>query len=480
MPLPLVFLLAFRPETPRILIAPLAPLKKDGPLPTSSIGDQFANQLDEDGRAQPIVWGLTDVAFRTSALEGKLGDVPVLPTRAQALDVGKRLGTAYVLVYRSERKDGRLDASAELLQDGRTVWKDTKSMSAAHGTSPNDDDTASSIARTWLLLMTTGPLKALPPKKTAITPPPTTGQNPVVVVEPPPLPPPTTDLQALETRLGALTKTGKLGEARAIARDAVDANPLSPGPRSLLVRLLAAQGDAAGAAEEARRAAELMPDQPVLRADAVRRLLGIGKVREAKAALGGLSDDPATRRLSAEVALSEGDAETAIRDVEPLLKTGDDPQAHLLRGLARARLGGAEGAAADMKAWAEGTPDPLARGEGYTFARRTLGAMAERAAESIMPLLSRAGSQPKSGAVRDELDEAQRQAQARAACWAALPPPEGPQGAHDAWSLAHRLMALVAADVRSFLSGSGDALTSARIDLGEAKRAMKEAHEKGG
>lgn len=494
--LPSLFFLTLAAQAPpRLLIVPLVPTKKDGPAPNSGLGNHFAELLDDDGRTFPIVWGLTDPVFRPQALEGRLGEVPNLPTREQALGVAKRLGASYVLLYRSEAKNGNLDASAELVQDGHTVWRDQKSMSVKHGKAQSDDDTAASIARTWVELLTTknGPLKALPPKKTAATPPPTPGQNPVVVATPHVTPPPpkvpavkpaehpTTNLGDLDARLDTLVKQGKPEAARALARDAVDADPLSPGPRTALVRLLASQGDAAGAAEEARRAADLMPDQPALRIDAARRLLAIGRTKEAQDEANELRarrpDDPGARRLSAEVALALDDAPTAAREMETLLKAGDDPQAHLLRGIARARLGGAEGAAADIKAWADATPEGPAKADGYALAERSLGAMARKASEDVLPLLQRAAAQPKSGAVHDGLDEAQRQAQARAAAFAALPV-EGPAARHDAWALAHRLMALVAADLRAYLADGGeDALTSARLDLGEAKRAMAKAAE---
>ncbi len=486
MPLPTLLFLTFAPQTPpRLLVAPLVPTKKDGPVPSPGLGNHFAELLDDDGRTFPIVWGLSDPVFRPQALEGKLGEVPNLPTREQAIGVARRLGANYVLLYRSERKNGNLDASAELLQDGRTVWRDQKSMNVKLGNAQSDDDTVASIARTWVQLLTTkdGPLKSLTPKKTPSTPAPTPGQKPIVVTPPPPkinpVVRPTTNLDDLDARLDTLLKQGKPEAARALARDAVDADPLSPGPRTALVRLLAAQGDSAGAAEEARRAADLMPDQPALRTDAARRLLAIGRTKDAQEQANELRarrpDDPGARRLSAEVALSLGDAATAAREMESLLKVGEDPEARLLRGVARAQLGGAEGAAADLKVWATATPEGSAKADGYAFAERSLGAMAERAANGILPLLQRAAAQPKSGAVRDELDEAQRQAQARAAAFAALPT-EGPAARHDAWALAHRLMALVAADLRAFLADGGeDALTSARLDLGEAKRAMAKA-----
>lgn len=483
MPTPLFALVLLAPtfDAPRLLIAPLAPAKKGGPTPSSALGGQLANEFEEDGRTAPVVWGLTDPIFRSAALDGKLGDVPLLPTRAQALNVGRKLGAGYVLLYRSEYKDGSLNASAELVQDGRTIWKDAKNMGATLNNAQNNDDAAASIARTWVLLLSTGPLKGLPSKKAAATPPPTQGQTPIKADDPPPPPPPTTNVGDLEARLSALTKGGKHDAARALARDAVDADPLSPAPRMALVRLLAAQGDPDGAAEQARRAADLMPDQAELRIDAARRLLAIGKVREAHEQANELRarmpEDKAARRLSAEVALAEDDGETAIREIEPILKAGDDPQSLLLRGLARARLGGADGAAADLKAWSTATSDPVARAEGYGYARRMLGAMAERASEKMLPLLQRATAQPKSGAVRDELDEVQRQAQARTAAWAALTAPAGDQKQHDAWSLAHRLLTLATADLRAYLGGNEEALTAARIDLGEAKRAMKEARQ---
>ena len=476
--LPLAFLLALSPVAPRLLVAPLAPAKKDGPAPDPSLGNHLAQQMEDDGRTTPIVWGLSDPIFRPLALDGKLGDVPVLPTRAQAVEIARKLGADYVLLYQSSGKDGKLNASAELLQDGRTVWRDQQTMATVLGSDRSEDDSAASVARTWVLKMTTqnGPLKGLEPKKAATTPDATRGQSPVVVVAPPP--PVPTNLADLDARLAALVKSGRPDSARALARDAVDADPLSPGPRGALVRLLASQGDAAGAAEEARRAADLMPEEPALRVDAVRRLLGIGKLKEARDGANELRarrpDDPNARRLGAEVALAEDDAASAVREMEALLKLGDDPQARLLRGLGRARLGGTDGAAADVKAWAEATPPGAARADGYAFAERLLGAMAERASAAIQPLLQRAAAQPKSGAVRDELDESQRQSQARAAAFAALPV-EGSAARHDAWALAHRQMALVAADLRAFLAGGDDALTSARLDLGEARRAMRMA-----
>ncbi|RYG26359.1 hypothetical protein EON82_03680 [bacterium] len=468
-------LLSYRTEVPRILIAPLAPAKKDGPLPTMSVANYLATEFDGDGRALPIVWGLSDPIFRPIALEGKLGDVPNFPTKAKAIEVARKLGAPYVLVYNSDRKDGRLNASAELISDGRTVWKDSKSMNAMKGNAQSEDDTAASIARTWVQILNAGPLKGLTPKKAAATPDATPGQKPIVV-EPTPPPQVATNVESLDARINDLTKAGKNEAALALARDAVDSDPLSPGARTCLVRLLAAQGNPEAAAEEARRAAELLPERPELRIDAVHRLIAIDKLREAHDQVNELRarqpEDKGVRKLAAEVALAQDDAETAVRELEPILREGDDPHARLLRGLARARLGGSEGAVADLKAWSSTTTE---RNEGYLYARRMLSEMAERAADAMPALLQRAAVQPKAGAVRDELDTAQRQAQSRAAAWASLVPLEGMQASHDAWTLAHRLMSLVAADLRAFLGGSEEALTSARIDLGEAKRAMKDA-----
>lgn len=482
MPALLAWALLWAPPSapPRLLIAPLVPLKKDGPIPSSSLGNHLAEEFDTDGRTTPIMWGLSDAIFRPAVLEGKLGDVPNLPTRAQALDVARRLGANYVFVYRSDRKDGKLNASGELIVDGRSVWKDAKSMNAMLGSKDSDEDTAASIARTWVQLLITDSLKTLTPKKAATTPDATQGQSPVVITTTPP-PPVVTDLSGLEARIGDLMRAGKPDAALALARDAVDADPLSPAARMALVQLLSNQGHPDIAADEARRAADMLPDKPELRIDAVRRLIAVDKLQDAHNQVNELRarfpEEKSTRRLAAELALAEDDGETAIRELDPILKAGDDPEARLLRGLGRARLGGTEGAVADIKAWAAATTDRTA---GYAFALRTLSAMAEKAADTIPSLLQRAAVQPKSGAVRDDLDAAQRQAQARAAAWEAIPVPEGGQARHDSWALAHRMMSLVAADLRSFLSGSEDALTAARIDLGEAKQAMKVAAQKKG
>lgn len=477
MPVTLLALAALAPlargaaETPRILIVPLTPLKKDGPKPNSTIGNRLAQEFDQDGRTSSIVWGISDPVFRAAALDGKLGNnVPDLPTRDQALDVARRLGAPYVLVYRSQFKGDLIEANAELLSEGRAVWKDSKSMSAK-----NEQDALSSIARTWVVLMTTGPLKSLAPKVQTSTPTATEGQQPIVVAQPT-APSTVPTGPSLESRVATLVKEGHAEAARALARDAVDASPLAPEPRGVLIRLLDAQGSPELAADEARRAADLI-GTPELRADAVRRLVAIGRMADAREQLNEMRarapEDKSTRRLAAEIALIADDVATALEEADALLKAGDDPEAHLLRGLARARLGGADGAAADAKAWAAGSKDDaLARG--MTFATQILGACAERAADAFPTIMQKAVVQPKAAVVHDELDEFARQAQARAAFWAALPAPT-PRTAYDSWALAHRLMSLVAADLNDFLGGNQDALTSARIDLGEAKRAMKTA-----
>jgi tetratricopeptide (TPR) repeat protein len=475
MPAPLLalLLLAQRGDSPRILIAALAPAKKETALPNLAIADHLAEEFEGDGRTFPIVWGLTDAVFRPAALEGRLGNVPTLPTRLEALEVAKKLGASYVLFYHSNRKDGKLNASAELLIDGRTVWKDSKSMSASLGSKQSDQDTAASIARTWVQILNVEVLKGLTPKKIAVTPDPTPGQKPVIV-ETPVAPPVATGQNGLQARIDSLTKAGKPQAALALARDAVDADPLSASPRLSLIALLSFQGDVKGAAEESRKAAELMPEKTELRVEAIRRLIGVGKNKEAREQVNELiarrPEDKDARRLAAEVALADNDAAGAVLELEPLLRDGDDTRAHLLRGLARAQLGGADGAVADLKAWANGETD---RTSDYLFAQQTLGRMAERAAAAMPALMQRAAVQPKSAAVRDDLDSFQRGAQARSAAWEAIAPPASLRAKHDDWSLAHRLMSLAAADLRAFIGGNDDAQTAARIDLGEAVRAMK-------
>lgn len=466
---------------PQLLIVQAMSPVKDDSDPNVPIANFLAQEIEEAGRLSPIVWSLTDPTFRKATLDGKLKALPDKPKESDIMGAAKALGADFVIICQATRTAASVKSNARLLRSGREIWKDNETMRVDSAEGYDSSGTAQSIARTFLLKMTPS-IKDLPVKTKVVTPPPEQGQAP----EPPPVEPPKptkTDNTKLKSDVQGLVQTKQYSLAIAMLRDAIDIDPLDAERRTMLIDLLR-QSDAAAAASEAARAGDLLPDKAEFRILEARAWMQAGRTKEAQEALNeAIARAPeatTTRLLLAELALNQGDPEKALPHLDQTIKNDPNAEAFFLRALCRSLLGGADGAKLDLAEMAktkEAKPTPLDVQRRYSLAISILDKWLVKSEDSTRTLISRAIVKPKDAEVRDGVAEAQRLVAARIAFLTALPHPAESQKTFDRWLLAHRLMAQSLMDVQNFMAGDSEALTDARLNLGEAIKQSATARE---
>lgn len=461
-------------DVPKVLVIQgKVPVTKDGD-PNLQIANVLAQEVNDAGKLNSIVWSMTDVNFRTAVLEGKVRIPNDAPKIADAFPVAHAFGADYVLLI-DVAKDGKVvRARANLFRGGKSIWKDVQEMSAETSGKYDADSTGSSLARTIVLRMNNGPLKSLQAQTRVETPEPARGQAPVPV--PPPTEPSTPKSPAadIRARVAVLMREKNVTGAVSAARDAIDLAPFEPEPRLVLIDLLMDR-DPALAAAEARRAANLLPDRGDLRLLAARAWMKAGKSKEAQddlnQAVVRAPDSAATRLLLAEVALQQGKPETALPHLDQSIKSEPSAEAHFLRAICRAMLGGTDGVALDLKAIEKPSPEDVERR--HRFAVERLAPLFDDLSADVRGLIQRAIVKPKDAEVREALDNDLRLLAARTALLQGLPAPATAQKGHDRLLLAHRLLTQSLLDLQRMTGGETDALTDARMNLGEAIKQAK-------
>ena len=466
---------------PQILISPVKK-SKTAPDPNLSIANYLAQDFDEDGRVSPVVWGYGDPVFRDAALDGKIQHAGSAPNLQTSLDAAAALGAPYVLIYNTEPKSGGVMGHAELYVNGHLRWKDDLQMSTKHGGDEEVDDVAASLAHSWVILLNTGAFKQLTARPKNSTPVPSPGQAPPVVQAPPQAPAAAIESVAdFQSEVRALEERGQNSQALIRARDAIDAHPMSPELRLVLVRLLEVQGQLTEAAHQATRAAELMPENHELRLSAIRDLLASGQQQEAKQELNEIlarqPNDATTLLLQGQTYLAIGRPDEALSAIDHLLDISPSPQALYWRAVTRALLGGADGVLQDAEIYKKAPmADGVAGGE-YSFAMDVLDTATKNGFTQTLRLFSLASTDAQGAQFRAQLDAAIRTTEARANFLSAFPAPEYGKKSNSQRLLAQKLLDECLADLLDFAkSGSEDSVTDARINLGEAMKQSKAAN----
>src|SRR5262249_32772432 len=113
---------------PKVLVVQLQhPLVKDAD-PNLPLANVLAQQIDDDGKLNSIVWSMTDPTFREAALGGKMRHLSDHPKPADTIDVANQLGAEYLLVCDAEKKLKNVLANTKLYHNGREVWQDKETM----------------------------------------------------------------------------------------------------------------------------------------------------------------------------------------------------------------------------------------------------------------------------------------------------------------------------------------------------------------
>lgn len=483
---PLVLLVCFALAgavlaAPEMLIVQVLQETKDGTNPNVPMYGEIAQELDNDGRVNTIVWSVTDPVFRIATEEGKIKPGP-RPTPEGGRDVVRRLKIAYLLVFTAVRDGDFVTAKAGLYRgaSSRPIWTDEKTMSVTVGGAPDTASLASTIGRTWTRLLAQGPLKDLPPRPAVAEPPPAAGAQPPVtpLAEAPREP----DFSVRFAEADKLLETGDPYGAVLLLRDLADANPLHAECRVRLIQALMRADEPAMAADEARRAAALLPDRPALRVLAVEALLQDGKLAEARAevtgAIGRNPTDPAAHLLSGYLSLLAYETSSATQSFG---------QSQALRASWPAALGLACAAAldADPKA-CHGHLARLAE-LGYdaedparaVWARRLTPVLAEaikRFGDDARSFLQRARARREADETKVEHARLARVAEGLQALIERLGFPEGQTTTRDVVLLGIKQSRLFLVDMGGYLeSADAQTLTDASITLNEALKNLKDA-----
>jgi tetratricopeptide (TPR) repeat protein len=239
--------------------------------PNLIVDQALAEELATVGKVKPVLWQREDPTIREALRVGRIRTLPQNPSPAEVIQVANAIGCIYVAVVRVTHVGALLDGSLDLYRDGRRIWQTTASTAIVRDGSIDKLSTIRSVASTWAAKMNVEPLKDLAgiPADAPIGPPLVTTYG-------------SQDAPQAPYDLGkkALDE-GRAWEAVVLLRDAVDAEPLDPLRRIALIEALRLAGHPFLAAQEAQRAAELIPTEPRLLAMAAQSWLQGGQVEKA-------------------------------------------------------------------------------------------------------------------------------------------------------------------------------------------------------
>lgn len=497
----------------RVLIVPKKPKDANAAAPESSLASYLAQELSQDGRVKPIVWGLSDPTFREAALQGKISESIDVPTPAEAVKAAKVLGVTYLVFYDGRTDKQQLEASAELVavSGGRKSWTDQRTVGQITAGRYDRLGSAASIARTWSVMLIDGPFRTLtkpvkvetpvadPGQAAPIqtpdggTPKNTTPQNnpPKNPTQPnanpikPPVtnptvtpkdttPPKPAEKVDLAKRVESLRRPGYDAQAVTFLRDQVYLNPLDPEPRRRLIELLVDLGEIKSAAAEARRASELLPNSPEFRRLAIQSLIQTNQLDEAREAVNAMlareGARPEILTLAAEVDLRALRIEAALSDLDRAIQTEPTGERYYLRAIVRALLGGEDGLKRDFEVSRQREttlPEEEIRRR-YRIALGTFYSSVTATLKSLPSFIQKLSVRPKDPDLRAEWERYRRECESRTAFLALTYGANHHRKSHDGLVLAHQLLKLSLLDLASLMDGNEESVTDARINLGEA------------
>lgn len=480
----------------------------------------MAQELDDEGRVIPIAWSLSDPVFRAAVDDRHVTNPETFPDLDAAQQMASKLRIQYVLAFQIWRKEGMCYSRAKLYRAGKEVWKDpdvtdieiqnrrtalenqrknaqasgaevvefdqdlldSRTLEVSVGRAGLDfDSTYRSLARTYSHLLGAGPLKAYPARPRAKPTEENPAQKPIEVVAPPPT---QVDNQALLQQVMQLLASGKGDEALGLLRDAVDAEPMDIERRRALISSLSQLGRQQQAAEEARRAAALLPAEIGFRLMAARAWLALDNLAEAtndlNEAVARAPQSAETRMLLAEIHLFKAEPEPALSHLDFLAESSPSVEVFVRRALAQALQGHRAEAEADLLRASEAglAKDPPGEPARFALCAQVVDPALVRLGDAGRELMQRARAKPEDPEAATEQRDLLARAEAIAAVLGALPAPAKSKPSAEHRLLALRLFAQSFADLGSFLTESDpELLTDATINLGEAIKAAKIAQE---
>jgi len=454
--------------------------------PNTPIADFLAEILAEDGRVKPVVWSLTDPIFRTRVDEDRTLGLAEGATPDRVRRAARAFGSDYVIWVQASRKGDRLAGRLELFRgaEGRAFWSDERILSVTNEGATDWDNATASLARTWSQLMAQGPLKGLASRPAP--PPETTKPAGETTPTAAPVPRRSEFNPEVLARAQSLARSDQVTEGILLLRDAVDGAPLNVDARKALIEALLAANLLDMAADEARRAATILPEAGRFRLVAARAWLRLNRPEEAQIdlneALARDAGGPETQVLVGDLRMAQGDAVAARSAYEQALASGPSFDAQFGRGLAAVALGDVETARKDLSTLPAASDTELvnARLRALEALARGFGPVADGLRQVQQG--TRRAVRPSDLAVR--FANLRRRADALSVLAEFLPQPPPPPGGAPAspghWALATSLLVQSGAETAALLGGDNEAGADSAITLGEAMRQAEVARGENG
>lgn len=467
---------------PKVLVVQLRPDLKENQTHVL-LNDLLAREIATANRVDTIAMGEFDLTFRKAIQDGLVRQVPERPTLDEAIAIAKTLGCEYVAMVESFAEDGSLKGKCALYRGSRRIWQDNMQLGAMVSSGNDPDAAARSLARTWALKIDSEAFRDLPTKPRQETPDPMPGDiAPVPAQAAAPPSDDAVDNARLFAEVDRLTRAGQRVQAIAVLRDGVDAMPLDVRRRKALIDALMGAERPEDAAEEARRAALLFPDDDEIRSLAANAWLTAGDETQARRDLNAaIVRDPgnnAARSLLADTCLREMRVAEALSHLQ-ILTNGPADKGTLQKQALAYALSGEVSAMEQSLNRAKGAPEPnggmLAT---YALVAETVDAATQTSATDIRSMFQRAIVRREDPEVAEILGSQQALISARLLYLDSWTPPARHAGSHGRRLLALKLLAQSLTGLKAYLSDGADGtLTDARLDLGEALKQLTTARD---
>lgn len=292
--------------------------------PNVLMSQKLGEILEKTGKVAPIVWHRSDPTISAAVDAGKLPGLPSSAKRPDVLAIARTVGATYAAFIELKRTGAELMGKIDVIRvnGGRSMWKDNTKVSIISNGRLDPESGAMSVAHTWAIQMNANPFRDLPSRPIFENPLPT---DPGII-------PSTTvaiDRTPLSSGLKALSE-GRLVAAVALLHDAVDVEPMSVEARMAYIDALRQSGHPFLAADEAARAAVLMPQEGAFLVSAAQSWIEGGKSETAfeliQSALAANPKNPAALSLMGDLFVGRLELDRAIEAYTKSYDSKQDPE----------------------------------------------------------------------------------------------------------------------------------------------------------
>jgi tetratricopeptide (TPR) repeat protein len=439
--------------------------------PNVLVSKKLGDILERSGKVAPIVWISTDPVIEAAIKGGKLPALPTSAKRPDVFTIARTLEATYVAFVKLNRTGAELKGTIEVFRSrgGRNLWKNDTNMSIMQNGRLDPESGAMSVANTWAIQLNANPFKDLPSRPIFENPEPSDpAVRPATTVQ--------LDRTPLESGRKALSE-GKLVAAVALLHDAVDVEPMSVEARSLYIEALRRSGHPFLAADEAARAASLMPNEGVFLVEAAEAWIQGGKSEKAaeiiQAALTANPKNAAALSLMGDLHAGRLDMDRAVDFYTQSYGVKQDPETLYKRAQAHAIAERFEESVADIeRANSSGlSREPEVAAKRYRDTVKVIDPVIESLAANLRNLLREAGDPGSATALKPRGAAYLKRVEAFLSYLDRIEPPEANARSHTRRELAVSLLHQSAQGlVRYIEGGPRDAVGDAELLQIEAMR----------